>query len=421
MEKFHLIGIKGTGMSALANILKDLGCEVSGSDVEEDFFTSKKLYDKNIKIYNFSKLNIVDGKTYIASSCYGEENEEVEEVKKRSLPFFYYHQFIDYYFKGIKIGVSGSHGKTTTTSMIAKLFENQKISYLIGDGTGYADKDYQYFIFEACEYKNHFLKYNYEYLLINNIDHDHPDFFKNINDVFSSFQKAANQSKHVIINNDDEMARKIVHSNITTFGMNKADISAKIIETHSGGYMLDVNIKGDIITCYLPFPGIYMIYNFLAALAVSYLNGISYEHIQSQLLTYSKPSRRMEEYYYYDNVIIDDYAHHPQEIKMCLSAIKQKYPNKDLIVIFQPHTYTRTLALEEQFKEVFKDVKLYIAKTFTSKREKNDKQLDQQVMNIFSHANVFHHSFLKEIKSLHNTVILFLGAGTIDKYISEIL
>lgn len=421
MEKFHLIGIKGTGMSALAAILQDLGCDVTGSDVEEDFFTSKKLYEKNIKISNFDKKNIYDDKIYIASSCYSEENIEVSEVKMRNLPFFYYHEFINHYFRGIKIGVSGSHGKTTTTSMIAKLFEDHKISYLIGDGSGYGEKDYKYFIFEACEYKDHFINYSYDYLIINNIDHDHPDFFNTIDDVFISFQKAANKSKHIIINNDDEWCKKIKHPHVTTFGFSNADINAKIIESHNSGYMLDIDIKGESITCYLPFPGIHMIYDFLAALTVAYLNEINLENLQSKLLHYLRPSRRMEEYFFYDNIIIDDYAHHPKEIKMCIDAIKQKYPTKDLVVIFQPHTYTRTLALKDQFTNVFKGVKLYIAKTFTSKREENNRELDQQVLSVFPNAIIFHKNHLKEIKNLHNTVILFLGAGTVDKYIKDIL
>ncbi|MDD3999810.1 MAG: Mur ligase domain-containing protein, partial [Bacilli bacterium] len=150
MERFHLIGIKGTGMSALAGILKDLGHEVTGSDVEEDFFTSKKLKEKDLKALVFDKNNITDDKIYIASSCYQEDNEEVSEVLRRKLPFFYYHKFIGQYFNNTKIGVSGTHGKTTTTSLIAKFFEDNKISYLIGDGSGGGTKDYDFFIFEAC-------------------------------------------------------------------------------------------------------------------------------------------------------------------------------------------------------------------------------------------------------------------------------
>jgi len=421
MDKFHLIGIKGTGMSALAGILKDLGHEVSGSDVEENFFTSKKLADKVIKITNFSKDNISDDCIYISSSCYGEENVEVMEVKRRNLNFYYYHEFIEYYFNKTKIGISGAHGKTTTTSLIAKFFEDEKVTCLIGDGTGCGKIDYDYFIFEACEYKNHFLKYTYDYLVINNIDHDHPDFFKSIDDVLISFQKAADNSNCIIINKDDEYCNKIKHPNIISFGMNDADITGEIVEEHISGYILKVKVINKNYKFYLPFPGIHMIYNFLAAIAVCYINNLDLDSIQQKLLNYQKPSRRMEEYYYFDNIIIDDYAHHPKEIKMCLEAIKQKYPNKEILVIFQPHTYTRTLALQNEFKTVFNGVNLYIAKTFASKREAGDKELDLQVLNVFPNAKVFHKKEIKNLKMLHNNVILFLGAGNINKYISEFL
>jgi UDP-N-acetylmuramate--alanine ligase len=419
MEKFHLIGVKGTGMSALAGILKDLGHEVTGSDVEEDFFTSKKLEKKAIKALSFGKNNITDDKVYIASACYREDNEEVGEVIKRKLPFFYYHNFIGNFFQNNKIGISGTHGKTTTTSIVTKFFEDKRITYLIGDGSGGGSKDYNFFIFEACEYQNHFLNYNFDYLVINNIELDHPDFFKNVDEIINSFQKAANKAKCVIINADDENCRKIKHHNIFSFGLNSGTMKANILETLPTGFRIEVGFQDEIRQFYLPFTGIHMIYNFLAALSVAYLNGINLDIIQEKLLSYIRPSRRMEEYFYYDNVIIDDYAHHPREIEMCLAAIRQKYQDKDLIVIFQPHTYSRTMALKKEFRKVFSGVKLYLAKTFTSKRENSNKKLDQRVINLFPDARVFQIHDLKEFKNLHNTVILFLGAGNIDRYIKE--
>lgn len=141
-----------------------------------------------------------------------------------------------------------------------------------------------------------------------------------------------------------------------------------------------------------------MVFNFLAALSVAFLNGISFEEVSEKLATYVRPSRRMEEYHYHDNVIIDDYAHHPREIEMCLAGIKQKYPNKDLIVIFQPHTYSRTLALQTEFRKVFSGVKLYLAETFTSKREANNKNLEKMVFDSFPEARVFRKRKLKNSK-----------------------
>ena len=421
MDKFHLIGIKGTGMSALANILVDLGYDITGSDVERDFFTVKKIKNRNIKISLFSKDNIVDDRIYIASSCYKDDNVEIEEIKKRKLQFYYYHEFIEQFFKCKKIGISGTHGKTTTTSLVAKLLEDKQTTYLIGDGTGKGVANPEYFIFEACEYKNHLLNYKFHYLVINNIDLDHPDFFNTIDDVVNTFQNAANNAKKVIINADDIYCQKIKHKNILTFGMNKADVCGKVLKQQQRGYILQVDIKGQKYEYLLPFPGVHMIYNFLAALAISYENGINLEDIQQKILSYKKPSRRMEEYFYYNNIIIDDYAHHPLEIKMCLEAVKQSYPNKKIIVIFQPHTYSRTIKLKESFRDVFKGEKLYLAKTFTSKREENNIELDEEVFKIFENAKPFSLESIKEIKQLNDSVILFIGAGDIDNYIKKIL
>lgn len=421
MEKFHLIGIKGTGMSALASILKDLGYEVTGSDVEEEYFTSKKLQAKEISYTLFDANNITDDKIYIASSCYDRENVEVKEVLDNNYLFYYYHDFIEMFFIN-KIGISGTHGKTTTTSLITKLFEKEKIAYLIGDGTGGGIKGYDHFIFEACEYKNHFLKYNYKYLVINNIDYDHPDFFASIDDVINSFKQASKNAEFLIINFDDENCKLIEHDKKLTFGLNDgADIKATILQTHINGYTIKVDLEEKHYQFYLPFTGIHMIYNFLAALAVYYLNNLKFEDVQDLIFAYHKPSRRMEETYYYDNIIIDDYAHHPKEIKACLEAITQKYPTKEIVIIFQPHTYSRTLALKDEFKEVFKDKDLYLVKTFTSKREGESKELEKEVFKVFENAKMFRESDLKKFKEMNNKVILFLGAGNINKYITNII
>lgn len=421
MEKFHLIGIKGTGMAALALILDDLGYVVTGSDVREDFFTSAKLKKRNLKVSYFNEDNITKDKIYIASSCYGMGNVEVNLVKNNNYEFYYYHEFIEKFFKN-KIGISGTHGKTTTTSILAKMFEKEKIAYLIGDGTGAANPNYEHFIFEACEYKNHFLEYQYKYLVINNIDFDHPDFFNSISDVIESFQKAANNAKYLIINKDDSNTKYIKHDNIFSFGFsNEANIKAIILKVHQNGYTIKVKILDKNYQYYLPFSGIHMIYNFLAALSIYYLNNLNLDEVQDLLLSYKRPLRRMEEIYYFDNVIIDDYAHHPKEIKACLAGIKQKYPNKEIVIIFQPHTYSRTLALAEDFKEVFQGYNLYLAKTFTSKRESTNKTLEKEVIKIFDYPKIFNEKDIKTLKKLNNKVILFLGAGNIDKYIRHLI
>ena len=169
----------GTGMSALALALHSLSYEVIGSDKEEKYFTEKELNNKNIKILIFNKNNIdvyKDSIIVVGHAYNRENNEEVKRLEDLNIEYMYYSNFINSFFKQDKIGVSGSHGKTTVSKMIATFLPCS--SYIIGDGSGYANKDNKYLIIEACEYKKHFLNYDYSYLIINNIDYDHPDYYK---------------------------------------------------------------------------------------------------------------------------------------------------------------------------------------------------------------------------------------------------
>jgi len=421
--KYHLIGIKGTGMSALAVSLKQLGNDISGSDVDEDFFTSRVLNENDIKVSPFDEKNITDDKIYIISAAYDEHNIEVKTVLEKQYEYYYYHEFIEKYYQGIKIGVSGVHGKTTTTLLISSLLKHHPISAIVGDGTGIGNKDYKYVIFEACEYKNHFHVFNCDYLIINNIDYDHPDFFENIEAVKNSFQVASSKAKVLIINGDDNNCKAIIHNNKYTFGFNYDNFTkAKIKETVETGYFLEIEIDGNVLEIYLPFLGKHMIYNFLASLTLYYLVGDDIHLLQDKIFKFKLPNRRMEEHFYYDNVIIDDYAHHPTEIKACIETVKAKYPNKNIIVLFEPHTYTRTLALAHEFNNCFGGVdELYVAKTFTSKREKYNPALEKKVRNIFQNAKRFSLGLLATLKKYHNSVIIFMGAGNIRKHINKIL
>lgn len=423
MDRFHLIGIKGTGMSALAGVLKDLEYEVMGSDYDEEYFTTQALKNKNVQIFSFNEDNITNDKIYIASHAYDEKNIEIAKVKRLGYPLYYYSEFIEKFFKQTKIGVSGTHGKTTVTTILKSLLPKGKTTYLIGDGNGGGIKDYQYFVFEACEYKNNFHRYTFDYLIINNIELDHPDFFKSIDEVIESFQVASNNSKYLIINGDDLNTQKINHPNKITFGFNKDnDIYGIITNESKSGYLVDVYIKDQVLKLNIPYPGKHMIYNFLAGIATVYLLGLLDESIQERIINFEKPKRRQEEFYYYDNVIIDDYAHHPTEIKACLNAIKQKYPDKDLVVIFQPHTYSRTLELLDEFIDAFSKLDMfYLEKTFTSVREKHDKKKEEFILKSFENAKRFNRQVIKKIKKMKNSCIVFLGAGDVNKYIKDIL
>lgn len=423
MEKFHLIGIKGTGMCSLACILQDLGYEVQGSDYLKDYFTSSILKERQIKVFEFNSENITDDKRYIASLAYDISNPEIKKVILNGYQLDYYNDFINDYFKGVKIGVSGTHGKTTVATIIKTLLPKDKTTFLIGDGQGGGVADTNYFVFEACEYKNHFHRYQYDYLIINNIELDHPDFFASVGEVVKSFQKASEQAKYLIINGDDLNCKNIVHNKKVTFGLGEDnDIKGQIISQDNNGYKVKVSYFNKERLYTIPHPGVFMVYNFLASIALYSLLSLDSDDIQEKIFDFKRPFRRMEEYYHYDNIIIDDYAHHPTEIKYCLNAIKQKYPDKQLVVIFQPHTYSRTLALMKEFIKSFANVdQLYLEKTFTSVREKFDPILEKYIAKQFKKAYRFNSQNFKKIKNLRNSVIIFLGAGDVNRYIKRLI
>lgn len=199
---YYFIGIKGSGMASLARILYDLGYEVAGSDIDKYIFLEDGLRERHIPIYSFNKDNIKDGMDVIVGNAFDRSNEEVAAAEDN--PNVTIHHYYDFLAKlmddHISIGIAGTHGKTSTTGMAYHLFKDyDKTNVLIGDGTGYATKGAKYFIAECCEYKDHFLWYHPDYSYINNIEMDHVDYFKSMEQYEQSFEKYANQAKKAIV------------------------------------------------------------------------------------------------------------------------------------------------------------------------------------------------------------------------------
>lgn len=417
--KYYLVGIKGTGMTSLARYLKDLGNYVVGSDTEEVFFTDKILKDNKIEYFIFNKNNITPDYIYVISSAYNETNEEVNKILLNDFPYYYYDKFISNIKTNNLICVAGTHGKTSTSFLLAKMFNNNA-SYIIGDGSGYGTSKTDYLVLEACEYKNHFLSYNPNIALITNIDFDHPDYYKDIDMVICSFQRFIDKADVVIINKDDSNSNKLKHHNLITYGFNnESDYVIKIINESADGYDIEIinNIKQTKYQEHLELVGIHNIYNFVGA----YVTMLTFNLIP-KTNNLSLPSRRMTEYKKNNIIIIDDYAHHPKEISCLYKSVKQKYPGYKYFVIFQPHTYSRTLTLLDDYikcLDLFDQV--YIEKVFTSKREKVNSTLERSVENGFCKYQKFNSEMLKNIDDNQKEVWIFLGAGVVNKYIFNIL
>lgn len=201
MTHYHFVGIKGSGMSSLAQIMHDLGHEVQGSDIENYVFTEVALRNKGIKILPFDANNIKEDMVVIQGNAFASSHEEIVRAHQLKLDVVSYNDFlgqiIDQY---TSVAVTGAHGKTSTTGLLSHVMNgDKKTSFLIGDGTGMGLPESDYFAFEACEYRRHFLSYKPDYAIMTNIDFDHPDYFKDINDVFDAFQEMAHNVKKVLL------------------------------------------------------------------------------------------------------------------------------------------------------------------------------------------------------------------------------
>ena len=356
---YHFIGIKGAGMSSLAVIMKQLGENVQGSDLDKHFFTEAELIKNNIKFFQYNENNIKENQIIVKGLSITEENPELKKAKELNLEIINYNEMVGILTKKYKtICIAGCHGKTTTTAMTAHVLNKIKgINYLIGDGTGNANAKNEYFALESCEYKRHFLSYQPYYSIILNIDLDHVDYFKDINDVINAYEEFANLStKMIIANGDDDNIRKMnISKDISYFGLNdNNDIIAKNITYTKEGTTFDVLIDNKKYKTFkLPIYGEHQLMDALAVISVCYYENIDLSEVEKQFQTFTGAKRRFTETFIGNNIIIDDYAHHPNEIKSTINAIKQKYPDKLVVSIFQPHTFTRT---EEFAKDIAKEL-----------------------------------------------------------------
>ena len=358
--KYYCIGIKGTGMSTLAQILHDLGNEVSGyDDARGHKFTQDGLEKRDIPIY-YDHDHEIDKDTIVTYSvAFKEDHEEMKRVKNLGLTIKKYGELMgDVIDLFETIGVSGTHGKTTTSSLIRHLLEETVgCNYFIGAGDGYADKKNKYFVVESDEFNRHFTYYHPTYSIITNIEAEHLECYKDIDDIRNAFEIFANQTKKLVVaNGDNEEVRKINYkTKVKFYGFNESnDIVIKNMELLETGSVFDLYIDNELFGHFdIPLYGKHMVLNAAAAITIAKELGLSQEKIHELLETFHNAKRRFAETKIGNCIIIDDYAHHPTEIKVTLQAVKQKYPNKRLVVVFVPNTYSRTKDFKEEFIDAF--------------------------------------------------------------------
>lgn len=410
-------------MSSLAQIAYDMGHEVQGSDEETYFFTQEKLEQRNIPIFSYGVENIKEGYDVILGNAFDETHAEYRRAKELGLKTYTYSQFLGKLLSEIpSIAVTGAHGKTTTTTMVSNIFKHNHItSYLIGDGTGHGEKHSEFMIAEACEYYRHFLAYHPNYAIVTNIDFDHPDYFNDEHDVFDAFQSFVNQVKNtVVICGDDRLASQLKPTTAKTikYGFNEGnDYQIKNVQTTSEHSKFDVYKNSELLgTFTMAVFGLHDISNATSAIALADINGISVEKIQESLNQYKPAERRFSEHKIGNNVIVDDYAHHPSEIKATIDSARRKYADKKVIAIFQPHTYTRTAKFLNEFAESLETAdKVFLCPIFASVREKEKIVGIEDLQKVTKDAQIINSENDFDKLNFDNSVFLFMGAGNINK------
>ena len=377
--RYHFIGIKGSGMSALASIMFDLGNYVQGSDVTHHLFTEDELVKKGIKILPFNKDNIESDMIVVIGNAFDESNEEVKRTLELGIKHYYYYDLLrELTLEYNSVAICGCHGKTTTTALLSHVFDDLVgANYLIGDGTGHASKNNTYFFLEACEYKRHFLNYYPKYTIVTNIELDHVDYYKDLEDMKDAYREFLRQTeKSVIACGDDTNIKSLnVDKSIIYYGFDESnDFTAKNVVLNEKGSMFDVYNKDKFIGHFdVPLYGKHMVLDALAVITFSYLEGLNIEDVHDSITTFKGAKRRFKENVIKDIITIDDYAHHPTEIKVTLEAVRQKYPDKEVVAVFLENTYSRTKALYKDFAKALSVAdKAYITDIFSDRETKEE-------------------------------------------------
>ena len=368
-------------MSTLAQILYDLGNSVSGYDDHKGYkFTQKGIDDRNIKIY-YGHDHDIDKDTIVTYSvAFKPDHPEMIRVRELGLTVKPYSEIMgDVIDMFESIGVSGTHGKTTTSSIIRHILEHSVgCNYFIGAGDGHATKDNKYFVVESDEFNKHFLHYKPTYSIITYIEEEHMECYKDLNDIKESFTKFANQTKDLVIANGDlENIRSLKIDKTLYYGFNdNNDIVIKDAITTDKGSMFKLydgdNLIGEF---FIPLYGMHNVMNATAAILMAIYLKIDINKIKEALETFVNAARRFVLIEEKKNVIIDDYAHHPTEIKATLKAARNKYKDKKIIAIFKPNVYSRFVNFKDQYIEAFNEADY----TYLTKVESNRERYEDYV------------------------------------------
>ena len=456
INKIHMIGIGGISMSAIALVLKKYGYIITGSDKSEGDMVNV-LEENGIPVFIGSNAELVkDADVVVYTSAINQHDPEFVRAKSLNIPTYERAQFLGLLLQCYEkpICICGTHGKTTTTSMLSKIFIDAGLDPNVQVGSKFKalnDLNYrigesEYFILESCEYVDSFLNFPHHTATVLNIDEDHLDYFSGIEEIKSSFKKfilMLPKDGILVINHDDincmsvleEVRKDLEKKNVKiyTFSLSEpqADVYAKNISCNiKGFYSFDIVYKNEIQKFYLTVPGIHNVYDAIAAITTSLAHGVKLEDMEKSLNEFCGAKRRFEYKKTLENnvLVYDDYAHHPTEIKATLSAAKQKEHNR-IISVFQPHTYSRTKELFDDFATSFSNSDIAIFADIYAAREIDDGTVSSKMLTDKVNENgtkalylpTFEEiaNYLKE-NTKPNDIILTIGAGNIT-HLSDML
>lgn len=445
-NNYHFIAAGGVGMSALAKFLLEKGCKVSGSDISESKYV-KMLKNLGAEIFIGQKAeNIKPDMTIVVSSAISEENPELKEARRLNLPILHRSDMLqlisDEFSKdenAVFFGFSGTHGKTTTSGLcsyiLAKAGKNPSYAVggiipEIGDNSKF-DSD-KIFIAELDESDGTIVKYKPDVNIINNLSYDHPDFYKNgMSDIYATFKKyidGTSENSIIITNTDSDGCNEFIdimkNRKFITFGLNNADYIAKNIVFDGFSSKFDVYYKDHLkTTLEMSIPGVHNVYNALAVYTALDVKGFAPENYAKYFKSFSGMGRRFQTVAEFNGIkVIDDYAHHPEEIKTTLSGLTA-YKNGRVIAVFQPHRFTRLQGLWQDFLKSFDTVdKLYVTDVYHASEEPIDGINSENFVKDMKIKDCQYVS--GDMKSVAKTIykdlkqgdiVITLGAGTVTQ------
>jgi UDP-N-acetylmuramate--alanine ligase len=429
--KIHFVGIGGVGMYSLAVLCRNMGLQISGSDREHSPRLSS-LEKMGCKIYNCHKSENAVGCNAVAYTlAAADDNPELLYAESAGLPCISRAELLGALMQGFthRIGVSGSHGKSTVTAMLDCIFYRAGLNPTTLSGASLFNMNEplrlggrEYFIYEGCEYKDSFLRMAPTAAVFTNLELDHPDYFKDLETIKQSFLRAMEIPQVAFVNVDDENLRSLIpcaKAEILTYGeRDDADFRAAVKKGEFGCYKVKIRHGcRDIIDISLKIPGKFNALNATAAAAAAFRYGISPECIGSALSSFQGIERRMQPLFSARGCsVIYDYAHHPTEIRETLLALRQAYKGR-ITVVFAPHTYSRTGRLMQEFKDALSLADSVRLCEISAIREEPIPGVSSEALCklIGSRAGLFSLKEIPELLSYSNGgALVLMGAASLD-------